>query len=138
MHIEIAAHDNLPTLQFFPSYPGMHVQVQSFTPSVHDPPFTHGLGEQSLVSKQIDCDTLGLTDGETLGDTLVEGEKLMLTECETLEETLEDCDPLGLTDGETLEDILVEGERLMLIDCETLIDSLVDEETLGLTDGETL
>ena len=37
--------------QFFPTKPGTHVQLKSFTPSVHVPLFRHGFGKQSSVSE---------------------------------------------------------------------------------------
>ncbi len=35
--------------QVDPVYPGGQVQVKELIPSVHDPPFKHGLGEHSLI-----------------------------------------------------------------------------------------
>ena len=40
----------VPVWQLVSVYPGRHVQVYSFTASVHVPPLSHGLLSQSLVS----------------------------------------------------------------------------------------
>ena len=83
----------------------------------------------------MDGDKLGLTDSEIL---VIEGERLMLFDCETFIDLLEDCGTLGLTDDVTLGESLVEGETLMLSECETLIDSLEDCGILGPTGGVKL
>ena len=41
----------VPVWQLVSVYPGRHMQVYSFTASVHVPPLSHGLLSQSLVSK---------------------------------------------------------------------------------------
>ena len=41
----------LLVLQFAPVYPAAHMHVCELTPSVQEPPFAHGLGWQSSMSR---------------------------------------------------------------------------------------
>ena len=43
--------DNLLVVHVSPVYPAAQEQVNEFTPSVQAPPFLHGFGEHSSISK---------------------------------------------------------------------------------------
>ena len=52
-------------LQFLPSKPEEHAQVQLFTPSMHAPLFRHGKGSQSSMSEKKEEQTYDIFTGPT-------------------------------------------------------------------------